>query len=500
MTSGPAGQGGVAAGGLGGRHARPGALWLIGFLGALLLYVLTLAPDLAWQDSGDYQYEAARLNLSRPGDAVRVHPWFLAVAHVLGLVPLWNYAYAANLASAIGTAVAVANVLLLARLMTGRTWAAVIAAVSLAVGHAVWSHAVMAETYGWAAALLSAECLCAWVWIDRRKERWLLALFFLNGIAISNHMMAAISLVVFAAWVAMECVRGRTPWWTLPASAGCWLVGGTIYWIVLGKEYLRCGSLAETLHSATLGRWGSQVLNVADLPALLGKSALYVMLNYPTPLLLAVFAGAVVLVRRRDALSRILLVLGVLYFAWAARYKVADQYAFFIPFYVVASLMIGAAVARILGRRSRAWAAMLLAAALIPVAVYAVLPSITERVGYPSFSRRIPYRNPYVFFFQPWRTCDDSARRFATEVLASLPPDAVLAPDSTTLPPLSCLHDLEHVRPDVQIGAKESVGGRRVFVTSDVPGFAPAWAVKGGRLEPFGLVWEVKLAEKEGGP
>lgn len=500
MTSGPAGQVGVAAGGAGGRFARPGVLWLIGFLGALLLYVLTLAPDLVWQDSGDYQYEAARLNLSRPGDAVRVHPWFLVVAHVLGLVPLWNYAYAANLASAIGTAVAVANVLVLARLMTGRTWAAVIAAVSLAVGHAVWSHAVMAETYGWAAALLSAECLCAWAWIDRRKGRWLLLLFFLNGIAISNHMMASISLVVFAVWVLMECIRCRAPWRTLPASAGCWLAGGTVYWIVLGMEYMRCGSLVETLHSATLGRWGSQVLNVADLPSLLGKSALYVVLNYPTPLLLAVLVGAVVLVRRRDALSRILVVLGVLYFAWAARYKVMDQYAFFIPFYVVASLMIGAAVARVLGRCSGAWAATLLAAALMPVAVYAVLPSVMERVGYPSFPRRIPYRNPYVFFFQPWRACDYSARRFAEEVLASLPPGAVLEPDSTTLHPLLCLHDLEHARPDVQIGAKGNVDGRRVFVTSDVPGYVPEWVVKGKRLEPFGLVWEVKPAAKEGGP
>jgi hypothetical protein len=76
----------------------------------------------------------------------------------------------------------------------------------------------------------------------------------------------------------------------------------------------------------------------------------------------------------------------------------------------------------------------------------------------------------------------------------------VLAPDSTALPPLLCVHDLEHRRPDVFVGKPDSVAGRRVFVTSDVPGYAPAWAVKGGRLEPFGLVWEVKPAAEEGGP
>jgi len=500
MRSGPAGQEGGGAGGSANTSVRPGVLWAVGFLTALLLYALTLAPDLVWQDSGDYQYQAARLDLSRPGDAVRVHPWFLAIAHVLGYVPLWNYAYAANLASAIGTALAVANVLLLARLMTGRTWPAAVAAVSFAVGQAVWAHAVMAETYGWAAAFLSAECLCAWAWINRARVRWLLLLFFLNGIAISNHMMASISLVVFGVWMIVESLRGRAPWWTFAASAGLWLIGGTLYWIVLGMEYDHTGSVTETLRSATVGRWGSAIFNLADLPSMLGKSVLYVVLNYPTPLILAVFAGAAVLMRRRDAMSRLLLVLGALCFAWAARYKVADQYAFFIPFYVVASLMIGAGAAWFLGSRSRARAAALLAAALLPAAVYAILPSVAERIGYPSFPRRLPYRDPYVFFFQPWRTCDNGARRFAEETLASLPPGAVLAPDSTALPPLLCVHDLEHRRPDVFIGKPDSVAGRRVFVTSDVPGYAPAWAVKGGRLEPFGLVWEVKPAAEEGGP
>jgi len=499
MTNGPAGQLGVVAGGPRSGSVRPGSLWVLGFLAALLLYALTLAPDLAWQDSGDYQYAAARLDLSRPGDAVRVHPWFLMAAHTLGLVPLWNYAYAANLASALGTALAVANVLLLVRLMTGNTWAGAIAAISFGIGHAVWAHAVMAETYGWAAAFLSAECLCAWAWLHQGRARWLPLLFLINGVAVSNHMMALLSLAVFGVWMLAECLRRRAQWRTLPASVGCWLVGGTLYWIVLGMEYECSGSLTETLRSATVGRWGSAIFNVADLPPLLGKSALYVMLNYPTPLIAAIIVGAAMLVRRRDALSRLLVVLGGLCLAWAARYKVVDQYAFFIPFYVVASLMIGVGAAWLLGRRSRAWRAVLLAAAILPVGVYAVLPAVAERLEYPKFPRRLPYRDPYVFFLRPWRTCDHSARRFAEEVLASLPPGAVLAPDSTALPPLLCVHDLEGRRPDVTIGKPDRVEGRRVFVTSDVPHYAAPWAVKGGRLVPFGLVWEVVPAAKEGG-
>jgi hypothetical protein len=484
----------------GGGRGQGWRFWLAGLLAALLLYGVTLAPDLVWQDSGDYQFKAARLHLSRPGDAVRVHPWFLVVAHALGLIPIGNYAYAANLASALGTALAVANVLVLVRLMTGRTWPAAIAAASLAVGHAVWAHAVVAETYGWAAAFLSAECLCAWAWMAGRKGRWLLLLFLLNGAAISNHLMAVLSLAVFGAWMLYECFRRRAPAWVPPAAAICWLVGGTLYWIVLGMEYGQSGSLLETLRSATVGRWGSHIFNLADLPGLFGKTLLYVGLNYPTPLVLAIPVGAAVLVRRRDAFSRLVLVLAALYFLWAARYKVVDQYAFFIPFYVLASVLIGAGAAAMLESRSPRVAWVLLAAALLPVAVYAVLPAVTERAGYPSFPRRLPYRNPYVYFLQPWRTGDTSARRYAQDVLDSLPPGAVLAPDSTAAPPLMCLHVLEGQRPDVVIYGSGEVQGRRTFVTSDVPGYYPSRVVENGRLEPFGLVWEVKPAAQEGGP
>ena len=48
--------------------------WLGVFVGFAVLYIFTLAPDLVWQDQGDYQYQVAKCNLSRPGDVVRVDP------------------------------------------------------------------------------------------------------------------------------------------------------------------------------------------------------------------------------------------------------------------------------------------------------------------------------------------------------------------------------------------------------------------------------------------
>jgi len=512
------------------RDCHPWALWLAAFGAALAFYVLTLSPDLVWQDGGEYQWTSARLSWPpavasvwcRPGEAVRVHPWFLVTARALGLVPFWNYAYAANLCSAVAMALAAANIVLVVRLVTGRTAPAVLAGCSFALGHTIWTFAVMSEVLGWTAAFLSAECLLAWLWIDRRQTRWLLLLFLVNGVAISNHMMAVFSLAVFGTWMVVECVRSpgrvacgdrRAPWWIVPAAVGCWLAGGTLYWMVGALEYIRTGDVLETVRSMTGGYHGGSAANMGDLPRLLGRSVLYIGLNYPTPLVAAIAVGAVVLARRRNAFGVLVLVLAAIYFLWAARYKVPDQYSFFVPFYVCGSLLIGVGAAALLAwRRWMAW--LLVALAIMPVGVYAALPAMARSAGFVFFKRELPYRDPYTYFLQPWKCGDRSARRFAEDVLAALPENAILLPDTTASMPLKCLQDVESRRPDVLIvdpydvrfepslrpywqskadllpGARSE--GRRVFVVSEEASYVPPWVLTYNRLERFGPIFEVK--------
>ena len=100
-----------------------------------------------------------------------------------------------------------------------------------------------------------------------------------------------------------------------------------------------------------------------------------------------------------------------LYLAWAARYKVIDPEAFFIPFYVLGSVFIGVGVARILSRfRGRRWAPwVLLVLAITPVGAYVAMPDLARRVGFKFFSRELPYRDAYAYMLQPWKAGDLSA-------------------------------------------------------------------------------------------
>jgi hypothetical protein len=504
-------------------------LWLAGTAAALVLYVLTLAPGPVWQDAGDYQRAAAQLELSRPGDAVRVHPWFIVTAHALGMPGLCSPAYAANLASAMGAALAVGNILLLIRLVTGRTWPAVIGAAAFGLGHTIWSFAVIAQTYGWVAALLSTELLCVWAFLSTRQARWLLALAVVDGVAISNHLMASLGMAVLAVWVIWECLRRRAPWWVLPAGAACWVVGGALYWYVFVQEWQRTGSLAAAIHSATVGGWGSEVFNFSALPAMAGRTVLYVGLNYPTPLILGIFLGGAVLVARRDTFSRLLVILAALYFFWAARYRVVDPSGFFVPFYVVAGVMIGVAVDRWLrpaAGASPSWRlGLALAAALMPVGVYAVLPCLArpvlEQAGVNLFPRALPYRDSYAYFLRPWKQGNDGAQRFAEETLDALPPGAILVTDGTPGAPLAYVQEVEgrgrHVillgaGPRLSAEARRLVEERKqrltqgledepgIFVVSNLPDYVPPWVREHAILVPFGSIWKAEPRGKEADP
>jgi hypothetical protein len=188
-----------------------------------------------------------------------------------------------------------------------------------------------------------------------------------------------------------------------------------------------------------------------------------------------------------------------------------DPRPFLIPFYTLASVPVGMGVAWILeGRRPRvAW--LLLAGAILPVAVYAVLPAVAEQTGLMASQRQLPYRDNAAYQLWPWKNGNTGARRFAEESLDSLPPRAILISDSTPLPPLLCVHEIEHRRPDVEVeryfwsGDRNilpelTADGRRVFVVSNHPRYVPPWVARYADLQPFGLVWEVKPRAKEGSP
>jgi hypothetical protein len=114
------------------------------FLAALALYGYTLAPGLQWGDSASLalQVHQSALHLRSAGD----HPLYVLLGMAFSLLP-GEVAYNLTQLSAVAGALAVALVLRIASRLAGARSAGFFAAAALAVSHAFWLHAVIAEVY-----------------------------------------------------------------------------------------------------------------------------------------------------------------------------------------------------------------------------------------------------------------------------------------------------------------------------------------------------------------
>ena len=360
-------------------------------------------------------------------------------------------------------------------------------------------------------ALLSAEVLCLFQYARTGRARWLVVLFLANGLGISNHMLAALSLAGYGVMTLWLVLRGRVRWSLLPWLGVAWLAGAGLYLGMIVAQIAAGASVGEVMHSALFGtRSASPVLNLLPDTRQLIASGLYLGLSFPTPAALLIIPGLVALRSRELRLVRIMLVvLLAVHLAWAVRYDVPDQYTFFIPALVLLAMVIGQGADRFLQGRSRRWVYGLVAAAALPAVVYVPLPGIARATGVQlGVSRSVPYRDTYDYFLRPWKTCYHGAERFAQEVCVMLPPGAVLIADSTTVRPIHYLQLTGRWRDDVRVypllereganafrlseqAVSQELADGLVYTVNVHPAHLPRWLRKGYRFTKTGLIYRV---------
>lgn len=478
----------------------------------LVLYTISCAPGALWQDSGLIQYRIWHNDLEGFLGLAVSHPLFFIVAVIAKYIPLGEFAHRINLVSAIAGAVAVANLFLLVRLWLGRDLPAFVAALTLAISHTSWRHASIIETYTLWAALFLAELIVLLQYVKTSRVRYLYWLGLLNGLAIAVHMLAAIPFVCYAVFIVFLLARKEIHSRNLAMIALLWIVGALPYEYLIVKTMIQTGDVTGALASAAFGaRWQGDVLNASVSVKMIKENLSYIFYNFPTPNILLFFVGGFALFRTSPSRSfrNILTALLILFFVFAFRYTVPDRYAFFIPFYVTVSILIGLGTDFILDRVNRkALACLVLFFSLIPVGVYAVAPTLAKRMQLNLGTREdIPYREDDTYFLRPWKTGYMGAERFADEALDLVEDNAVIYADATTVGPLLLARHVKGKRPDVTIlsGTVNSKGApafneqtvdkllesKPIYVVSRKPGYCPAFILKNYDLVRDGILWKV---------
>ena len=151
---------------------------------AFILYLRTLAPTVLYYDLPDLRDSAVlqtRAYVLGIPDYTG-YPTYMMVGKLFTFVPVGDFAYRVNLASAVYAALAVVLAYLVGILLTGRAVAAAAGAIAFAVSWLFWSQAVVAEVYTLNALFVALILFVLLLWRGRRRDRYLLLAAFLMGL------------------------------------------------------------------------------------------------------------------------------------------------------------------------------------------------------------------------------------------------------------------------------------------------------------------------------
>lgn len=485
--------------------------YLIVFAISLVLYCISLAPSLVWQDSGMIQYRVLNNDISGGLGLALAHPLYYIISIFFKNIQIGDCIFRINFVTALASSFAVTNLFVFVKIWLGRLFPAIISALTLALSHTFWRHASIPETYNMYLAFFLAGLIFFLLYSREKKPAQLMLVGLFNGLAISVHMLAIIPLAFYGVYILINLAKKNIPLKHFFLFALAWIIGGCAYEYLFFQELLRSGDLFATLNSALFGRsWSGAVLNTSMNASIVKENVMYIGMNFPTINVLFVFVGLISILKKakRDLFGVFLLLLCGAFLFFAFRYTVPDRYAFFLPFYTMTAILVGAGVSRILHRwKSKSLYIAIFAFAILPAFVYAFLPSVVEN-NYPIFKnkRQLPYRNEYTYFLRPWKTNYLGAKKFACEAIAQAENNSAIFADGTSLYPLIIAKNLYYPNKNIDIysshGSYNNLGEfddekildmfnyRSVYVVSPVRGYCLDVFIENVEFENCGVLYK----------
>lgn len=210
-------------------HTKRGALISALMFGiAFALYIRTLAPSVVFifDDTLEMQYVVPRLGILHPTG----YPLYTLFGKLFTvLVPLNDVAFRLNLFSAFCAALTVAFVYLVARQLTTHRLAAMIAALTFAVGDVFWAQAVAAEVYTFQMFLVALILYLTLNYGSRVTHHALFILAFAMGLGLAHHRLIVLLFPAIAIYVLFINRNLLRDWKTLAHAALFFLLPLSLY-------------------------------------------------------------------------------------------------------------------------------------------------------------------------------------------------------------------------------------------------------------------------------
>jgi hypothetical protein len=202
--------------------------WIASSIGicGLAAYVHTLAPDVLYADTAEFQALAYTLGMTHSTG----YPVYLLLARLVGFLPIGTLAWRINLFSAICAAITLSFLYLIIRYLTSNRFAAVLAVSAFGISYTFWSQAIIAEVYTPGTAFLAAVIFLLWRWCQAPLERSLslMTAATLVGLSLGVHAYTALIAPVAVAFVIWNLLAQRIPLKRWIPSMGVGLAGALL--------------------------------------------------------------------------------------------------------------------------------------------------------------------------------------------------------------------------------------------------------------------------------
>jgi hypothetical protein len=436
---------------------------LIG-IGGLAVYVRTLAPDVLYSDSAEFQTLAYTLGYTHSTG----YPVYLLLARLVGFLPVGTLAWRVNLLSALLGAGTLSGVYLMARFLTRNPIAAVIGSLALGVSYTFWSQAVIAEVYTAATLTGVTAVALTWRWrVDPAQRQLSLAMACLLtclGIHSTTVLLAPV-IAAFIFWTLWSC---RAPFKTWSRNIA-FALGGALsglgimvlaFWVVdtinPSTSFMQvtlipsrslwgigAGELDSFFERMMATLWSIQWRGAlfgggpdhaaAAISAYLGWLSTH---DFSIWLLLFATLGLVVTLRTQPGLGVFILVAQFVLLTFIANYNTSDIQVFYLATYIYLAACMAAGAGYTLeflstaltkqNRLVRAASYALVSALFLALVLFPSWSSRWEalKIGAVTFVKE-DYAYPIYDLSEP--------RRVAETRLALLPDDAVLLLEWRTL-------------------------------------------------------------------
>ncbi len=359
-------------------------LWIalgVGIL-ALVAYVRTLAPDMLYGDSGEFQALAYTLGMTHSTG----YPIYLLIARLIGFLPLETFAWRVNLVSALGAAVTIGGVYLLIRYVTRSRIAAVLGSLALGMGYTFWSQAVIAEVYTPGLAFMTAALALLWRWRSEpaRHTRSLFLAAMLSALGLGVHASVGLAAPAMVALVLATLIIHRARWseWKRSLLAGflgalaglCFLAAA---WLAIELHHPP-SSFNNVMTSPSRSFWNLSPQDL-DSPfermyytatALQWRDAMFpkdldawvefqnymermLDLDFSALILWACGLGVVIMFWRAPDLASFLVIAFSTMMYYVLHYRTGDKYVFYLSSYVLVTIGLGSALGILLEGLSR---------------------------------------------------------------------------------------------------------------------------------------------------